>query len=252
MTSGDPHLIQLWLYILLSVNHAEQRIWLNGTEITLQPGQGVFGLNQIVRALTRYHDETKKNFMKNRTCYYRKLKILEKLQNVKLKTTNKYTIITVLNWDSYQQNETQVKLKRNAGVTNKNDKNDKKEYINVPTVDDPKEGYLHSARELSEYAASDFNLPSEEIMSVVKTFEPVNPLIATQNPAEYQIAAELIKQYGYEKIKRSAEYAVAVQGERYAPVITTPHKLKHRLGDLRVYYQREKNKKGFNNLTIAT
>ena len=130
-TSGDAHLFQLWIYILLKVNHKKSRFLFNGEEITIKPGSGVFGLNQIVKDLTGLKNENKPKFKKYRSIYFRRLKLLQNMKNIELKPTNKFTIITVVNWDQYQQNETQVKLKRNSSETqvktNKNDKNVKNE-----------------------------------------------------------------------------------------------------------------------------
>jgi len=130
-TSGDSYLIHLTIHLLLKVNHEDKRILFNGQEIVIKRGQGVFGLNQLVKELTPYKNEKSKNFKKFKTIIYRRLKILEKLQFLKLQPTNKFTIITILNYDVYQASETPVKLQRNSSETpvktNKNDKNDKNE-----------------------------------------------------------------------------------------------------------------------------
>jgi hypothetical protein len=127
----DEHLLQLWMYILLSVNHKKTKIIFNKKEIVLMPGSGVFGLNQIVSDLKNLNNPKNSKFKKYKTIYYRKLKILEKLGNVKLQTTSKFTIISVVKWGEYQQDETQVKLKWNSSETqvktNKNEKKEKKE-----------------------------------------------------------------------------------------------------------------------------
>jgi len=124
----DEYLFQLWIYILLSVNHRQTKIIFNGKEIVLKPGSGIFGLNSIVTELKNLKNPKTPKFKKFKTIYYRRLKILEKLGKVKLQTTNKFTIITVVKWNQYQPSETQVKLKRNSSETqvktNKNDKND--------------------------------------------------------------------------------------------------------------------------------
>jgi len=125
----DEYLLQLWIYILLSVNHGKTKMIFNGKEIILLPGSGIFGLNKIVSDLKNLNNPQHPKFKKFKTIYYRKLKLLEKLGNVKLQPTNKFTIISVVKWEEYQQDETQLKLKRNSTETqlktNKNDKNDK-------------------------------------------------------------------------------------------------------------------------------
>jgi hypothetical protein len=77
MTCNDPYLLKLWVYILLRVNHKQARLMFNGKELTLEAGQGIFGLNQIVRDLTGLMNEKKSQFKKFKTIFYRKLKILK-------------------------------------------------------------------------------------------------------------------------------------------------------------------------------
>jgi hypothetical protein len=137
--SQDSYLIQLWLHILLSVNHKEKRFLFNGKEMIVEAGQGIFGLNQITKDLTGIKKDKSKSFSKMKTLYYRKLKILENLGNLKLQPNNKFTLITVINWHKYQNKEcsieTQVNLQRNSSETqvktNKNDKNDKNMLIKL-------------------------------------------------------------------------------------------------------------------------
>lgn len=105
--------------------------------VELDKGQGIFGLNQIVRDLSGLKNENGKKFKSNKIRQYRRLILLEKLQSLKLKPTNRFTVITVLNWDQYQSIVTPMKLSRNTAVTqmltNKNVKNDKNEK-NINTI----------------------------------------------------------------------------------------------------------------------
>ncbi len=135
----DSYLIQLWIHILLSVNHKKKKILFNWEEITINEWEWIFGLNQITKDLTRYKKETSKIFQKNRSNYYRRLKILEKIGNIETQKTNKFTLIKVKNWNTYQcewnSNETQTERHRNSnGIQTKqtrmnknvnNEKNDK-------------------------------------------------------------------------------------------------------------------------------
>lgn len=128
--TSDAHLLQLFIFLLLSVNHEEKKIILNGEEIIVKKGQGVFGIKSIVFALTKCKYEKTNLFSKYKTLYYRKLKILEKLEILNIKSTNKYSLITINNWEQYQSFEEQVKNKRKTNEkqmnTNKNVKNVKK------------------------------------------------------------------------------------------------------------------------------
>ena len=135
-TSGDIHLLKLAIYILLKVNHRENRILFAGKEMTIPAGSGIFGIDQIVRDLTGLERKKSKKYRKFRTLYYRKLQILKKVGFLKLNPYNKFTVISIVNWEKYQaksekcnKNVTQVKLSCDSNVTKqevyKNVKNEK-------------------------------------------------------------------------------------------------------------------------------
>ncbi len=161
-SAKDTYLLQLWIYILLNVNHQDKKFLFNGKEMTVKKGSGIFGLNQIVKDLSKEKKEESKKFKKLKTIYYRRLKILENIGNVKLYPTNKFTVVEVINWDKYQENETQVKLKRNSTETqlktNKNVKNvdndiniSKDMGVTTPVPTD------NSLKEKKEYGSTDIN-----------------------------------------------------------------------------------------------
>lgn len=119
-------------------------------EITLLPGEFIFGRHKAAKEL-RLTERCV------RTC----LQTLEKCQNVTIKTTNKFSIVSIINWSSYQgdeisndhQNDQQVTNKRPASdqqlTTNKNDKNDKNDK-NTPPTPPQKKGGVFSFDELSK------------------------------------------------------------------------------------------------------
>ena len=76
--------------------------------VELDPGQFVFGRKKA-------SIETGLSERKIRTC----LDKLKKFQNVTIKTTNKFSIITVINWGTYQQDETKSDQLNDQQVTNK-------------------------------------------------------------------------------------------------------------------------------------
>ncbi|MBA7513280.1 hypothetical protein ES705_05291 [subsurface metagenome] len=146
-TSGDIHLLKLAIYILLKVNHRENRILFVGKEMTIPAGSGIFGIDQIVRDLTGLQSKKSKKYQKFRSLYYRKLQTLKNIGFLKLKPYNKFTVISIVNWEKYQakrekcnSNVTQVKLNCNSSVTKqevyKNVKNEKNEKETTQHLDD--------------------------------------------------------------------------------------------------------------------
>jgi hypothetical protein len=114
-----------WQYCLLKATHCETSVMVGYQEVSLLPGQFVFGRKIAAK-------ETGLSEKNIRTS----VKYLENSQNVAIKTASKYSIITIVNWVEYQ-NETAINLasKRPASgqqaATYKNDKNVKNDKKNI-------------------------------------------------------------------------------------------------------------------------
>ena len=81
----------VWTYCLLKATHKPTKVLIGGKSILLQPGQFIFGRKKA-------SEETKLTERKIRTS----LEHLKNTQNLTITSTNKYSIITIINWDSYQ------------------------------------------------------------------------------------------------------------------------------------------------------
>lgn len=80
-----------------------------------------------------------------------------------------------------------------------------------------------------------------DINSLLKIFyDTINPTLNFGNKTERKALQEMVDKFGYEKVKNSIEYAISVQGDRFAPVITSPCELKRKMGQLVVYNKKEK------------
>lgn len=86
----------VWTYILLKASHKPHRQLVGSQIVNLSPGQLVVGRKALAERLNLTE-------RKIRTC----LDLLKKLQNVTIKTTNKYSVITVVNWSLYQGDDQQ-------------------------------------------------------------------------------------------------------------------------------------------------
>lgn len=98
-------LLQLWIWLLLTVNHDEGKVMVGNQIVNVLPGQTVTGRNKI---------ELETGL--NRSKVERLLKTLKNEQQIEQQTFTKYRIITITNWKLYQeseqQNEQQVSNKR--------------------------------------------------------------------------------------------------------------------------------------------
>jgi hypothetical protein len=195
----DEYLLQLWIHILISVNYKKKKLIFNGKEIIVLPGSGIFGLNQIVTDIKKITNQKTKKFKKFKTIYYRKLKILEKLRKVKLQPTNKFTIISIVKWEQYQQNETQVKLNCNSSETqvktNKKVKKVKKE---------EEKNSLPEGRNEIDTFCNDF------ISYIKKTKPTLAPKSKNIQKNSYVVVNQLINLDGYklEQIIQGMQWAV--------------------------------------------
>lgn len=112
-----------WSYCLLRANHTSVIVKIGFQEIPLQAGQFIFGRVQAAKDLAMSE-------WKIRNC----LDFLKKAGNLTIKTTNKFSIITIVNWDTYQGDSiakppAKPPTNRQQPATEKNVKNDKEESL---------------------------------------------------------------------------------------------------------------------------
>lgn len=128
----DPHYLKLWIYCLMKATHKEREVILGNQIIILQPGEFITGRKALSEDLNK---GTKPKLKLNESTWWRYLNNLEKLQMLNIKKTNKYSVVTILNWNEYQESEHQMNNKRTSDEqqmnTNKNVKNDKNEKNNI-------------------------------------------------------------------------------------------------------------------------
>jgi len=117
--------VHLAIYLLLKCNHENKKFIFNGKEISLSRGECITGLNSINSA-------TGMSLQKIRTAK----KTLVNIGFLTSKSTNKFSVISIDNYNDYQgdsnrQTNKPVTSKQQASnkpvTTNKNDKNEKNE-----------------------------------------------------------------------------------------------------------------------------
>ena len=114
-----------WIDLLTLVNHSEQKVNIKGTVLTCKRGETLCSLDTLAR---RWNCDKSK--------VRRFLKLLESDSMIELKSEHITTRLTICKYDTYQgernEDETQVKHKRNASETQMTpNKNDKKENNNT-------------------------------------------------------------------------------------------------------------------------
>lgn len=112
--------VHLWLYLLLKANHQDKEIYIGNEKVLVKRGQILTSRHKLSEVV---HVQENK--------IYRILKCFENEQQIEQQKTSRYTVITVLNYDTYQKseqvNEQQINNKRTTGEqpmnTNNNDNN---------------------------------------------------------------------------------------------------------------------------------
>jgi hypothetical protein len=126
--SEKPNYAWLWCTLLLLANHTEHSFIWNNQKQTVRSGQLVTGIKAL----------SKKTGIPQGTVY-RILKYLENEKQIEQRKTTRFSLITIVNWDMYQENEKQNEKQMKNGLktnekrieTYKNDKNEKNEKNNT-------------------------------------------------------------------------------------------------------------------------
>lgn len=124
----DPHYLKLWMYCLMKASHKEREILIGSQIVKLNQGEFVTGRKSLTDDLNK---GMKPSLKLSELTWWRYLNNLEKFEMLNIKKTNKYSIISIVNWCLYQETEQQLNNNRTTVEqqlnTNKNVKNDKNE-----------------------------------------------------------------------------------------------------------------------------
>jgi hypothetical protein len=112
-----------WCWCLMKASHKEFDLVVGYTQVHLMPGEFVFGLRKAAK-------ELKISIQSIRTI----LDFLKTSQNLTLKSTHLFSIITITNWDIYQSQENEINTPINTRVTHgQHTGNNKQEHKNIRT-----------------------------------------------------------------------------------------------------------------------
>jgi hypothetical protein len=99
-------LLAFWIYCLLKASHKEHKQTIGFKQVSLKKGQFVFGRQKAAEDLRTTES-------KIRTA----VKVLTMRQSITVDSTNAFSIITVINWDSYQSAEGEIDQQIDQRVT---------------------------------------------------------------------------------------------------------------------------------------
>lgn len=132
---NNSEMVHLFIYLLLNANHEDGK-WRG---IDIKRGQILTGLHTL-------NEHTKISIQKLRTC----LSKLEKTGEINKQTTNKYSIITIINYDSYQGYQQTNNNQPNKQLTNNQQTtNNKQEYKEGIELKNRETEFKESVRQFS-------------------------------------------------------------------------------------------------------
>jgi hypothetical protein len=102
----DPYLWKLWSYCLFRASYVSREVAFGSDVVNMEPGQFITSRKSLSEKLHLSEQSI-------RTL----LKILENSKNLTIKSTNRYSLITIINWDVYQSNGIDINQQINQQVT---------------------------------------------------------------------------------------------------------------------------------------
>lgn len=118
---GDSNYLKLWIYCLFKATHQEHEQLVGNQMVKLERGQFVTGRNTLADDLN--HRVKPKQQLDNLT-WFRYLKNLEKWGMLNIKTTNKYSVVTIDKYDFYQDVFKKVEQDSEHQMNNKRTSNE--------------------------------------------------------------------------------------------------------------------------------
>ncbi len=149
--------------------------------------------------------------------------------------TTKYSI----HWDVVNQ----ILEKHLAGDVKKTiliaEKSDDKIVENQDTTQYIQHTQQHTQQHIHQHHACDDDSKAlNELMGLFK--KSINPTLDYSNKTQRNAATVIIQTLGSaETAHEAAAYAISIQGNKFAPVITTPLELKNKMGQLLAYKKRQ-------------
>jgi len=143
-------LLQLMIYLLLNAYFKDSKILDGDKELIIKKGSFATGRKKIAEELKV-----------NESTLYKRLKKLEKLRFCNIESNNRFSIITVINWELYQLEDEESNSDCNNKVTTEEQQSNnkvtqKKNVKNVKKVEECKEVKIKTAIEIAIDNFKDF------------------------------------------------------------------------------------------------
>jgi hypothetical protein len=107
-TFDNPNLLKVFVWCLLKASHQDRDQVVGLQHILLSPGQFIYGR---VKAGEELH--------MNPSSVYKYIQFLKSAGNLNIKSNNKFSVVSVANWELYQSESEESNIKSNNKVTTK-------------------------------------------------------------------------------------------------------------------------------------
>lgn len=115
----DPHYLKLWMYCLVEASHKEREQFVGNDIVKILPGQFITGRISLAEDLNNGMQPKKRQ---SESTWWRHLNKLKEWKMLDIKTNNKYSVVTIANWEVYQDDEKEVTSKRTTDEQQMNSK----------------------------------------------------------------------------------------------------------------------------------
>ncbi len=181
--------VHLWVHLLLLANHKEHEYMHDGGIVLIKEGQLITGRKQLSEA-TGIPETT----------IERILKMLESEHQIGQQKTNKYRVITILNWKEHQERTGERTTNGQQTDTYKNDKKEKNRAVAIA----PASIEVVETQEESERPPKKETYPNAR--KAFKWFPEIDPAWGI-NSTELK-AGVLLFEKGEEKVKKNIGYCL--------------------------------------------
>lgn len=102
----NEKLLKVFIYCVLKASHSEHPQKIGRQTILLKPGQFIYGRKKAAMELSM-NESTVRDYMD----------ILKKDETITMKSTNKFSVVTIVNWEFYQDKEKETDNKSDSKKT---------------------------------------------------------------------------------------------------------------------------------------
>lgn len=226
---GNPTFLAVWIHILLSANHEERDVAWNGSVIHLRRGQVLTGRKKMAESIGIPE-----------TTLERTLEKLENGHQIGQQKTTKYRIITVLNWDKFQNRTTERTANgQQNGHKQEGIKNAKE--ITMGGFNKYSDDYLEGELQIEpDYkpAGKKKGKVTDEMQAVFDLFDNPAKVLWRMRDSERVAAQTLFETYGLEtlKVRLNRIKKEAKKGDPFFPQVDTPSQFLDKMPGIERYF----------------